>query len=200
MAGSESLLRFEVRRKAVHILLTFYPLLFVAFGVARIYAIASYSVYFAFWIASELLRIRFGIETPTAFLIRKISRANMRGTFGKEWKRLRFPYWIVGSLIAIAFFSSSAIVAATVCLSFGDSASGLVKALTGTNGSAIATLVGVAVSAPIIFAWTGVLTVAVFAAVIGMSAEFIKSIDDNLTIPIFAAIASQAASVLQAVI
>jgi dolichol kinase len=197
MAGNESAFSFEVRRKTAHILLTFYPLLFVAAGITRPYELAAYLAYFAFWIASELLRIHLGIETPTAFLIRRISRANIRGTFSKEWRRLRFPYWIVGSLIAIAFFSGNAVVAATVCLSFGDSASGLVKALIGARRSAFATLVGIAVSAPIIFAWTGGLAIAAFAAVIGMSAEFIKPIDDNLTIPVFAAIASQAAIALQ---
>jgi hypothetical protein len=51
-------LRFEAGRKLAHVLLTFWPILFVFLGLSRFTELIIYAVYLVFMLSSEFLRIR----------------------------------------------------------------------------------------------------------------------------------------------
>lgn len=178
---------FFGRRKIVHVLLTFWPLLFAYLGLPLEEEVLLYAVYLALWLLSECVRVRYGAWTPTAPIIRAISRSRFDGTFRRDWKRVRVPYWIIGSMLAMPF-GAVPLIAATACLSFGDATSGMVKAALGVRSSPAGPAAMFAVSAAAILALTGNLAVSVAAAGLGALGDAINSVNDNLTIPTFSAI------------
>lgn len=181
-------LRFEAKRKLVHILLTFWPLLFVFLGFSREIDLALYLVYLAFMFSSEFLRIRYGLNTPTAMLIRSVSRSTVNKRIKEEWKRVRIPYWIFGSIFAMGLFGPQIIIASTVCLSFGDSSSGVVKTILNKRKSLAASSIGILVSLILIYTLTGNIAMAAFSSVAGMIGDTSNIVNDNLSIPILAAV------------
>ncbi len=189
------LLRFQARRKLAHVLLTAPPLALVYLGIGLWTSLATYSAYLAFWLASELLRTRRGLNTPTAMLLRKLSRSVLDGSVERDWKRVRFPYWIVGSMVAMPL-GPLAVVASTVCLSFGDPSSGMVKALTGRRRSPVATGTGMLVSFAIMAALTSNMPASAMVSVIGMCGDLVGSVNDNLSIPVLGAAGAVAAQLL----
>ncbi len=191
-------LAFEIRRKLVHMILTSYPLFFIYFRLQVQLSLAISAIFFIIWIVSEILRVKYNMGTPTSFLIRRISRTRINGTLRKEWKRIRIPFWIVGLTIAIAFSNSLLLLAASVTLTFGDTASALARRALNTHNAVLGFVFGVLASAVILYAVTGNPVIALIPPMAGMSGEFISSkVDDNLTIPVFAGIGFMA---IQAII
>ena len=189
-------LGFEARRKLAHVLLTFWPILFVFLGFSRFEELAVYTAYLAFMLSSEFLRTRYDYNTPTAMLLRSVSRSTINGDFKKRWKKVRIPYWIIGSLFAMALFGPQIIIASTVCLTFGDSVSGMTKALLQMRRSPIGVGVGILVSMIITYALTGAALVAVFSSVIGMIGDASNVVNDNLSIPILGALGAYLGSIV----
>ncbi len=189
-------LGFEARRKLAHVLLTFWPILFVFLGLSRLTELAIYVIYLVFMLSSEFLRIRYGYNTPTAILLRSFSRSTVNGTFKERWKRMRVPYWIIGSLFAIAFFGPQIVIASTVCLTFGDSVSGMTKALLRRRRSFIGICMGILVSMILTYALTGAALIAILSSVIGMIGDAGNLVNDNLSIPVLAALGAYLGSVI----
>ncbi len=178
---------FFGRRKTVHVLLTFWPLLFIYLGLPVQEEILLYALYLTLWLLSECVRVRYSTWTPTAPVIRAISRSRFDGTFRRDWKRIRVPYWIIGSMLAMPF-GAVPLIAATVCLSFGDATSGMVKAALGVRSSPAGQAAMFAISAAAILALTGNVVVACAAAGLGALGDSINFVNDNLTIPMFSAV------------
>ena len=185
------LFRFEIKRKISHIGLSFYPFLFIYFGIQKETAVLLSLIYILAWYGSEVLRVNYGINTPTAFLVRNTSRHSFSGDLKKHWKRIRIPYWVFGLTIVLFLFNYQALLAATVVLVFGDSASALVRAGTKTYDRKLGYVAGVVTSALILFVLTLSLPISVFPSVIGMIGDvFSGKVNDNLTIPILAGLAT----------
>lgn len=189
-------LYFEAKRKLAHILLTFWPLLFVFLGLSRFTELELYTAYLAFMLSSELLRIYYGCNTPTAILLKRFSRSTVDGNLKRRWKRVRIPYWIIGSLFAMAFFGPQIVIASTVCLTFGDSASGMAKALLERRRSLIGIGAGIAVSVLLTYMFTGDTAIAFLSSVIGMAGDAGNLVNDNLSIPVLAALGAYLGSVI----
>ena len=192
----DKLLLFEVKRKLAHVLLTFWPLLFVLFGFSKAVDLVLYLTYLTFMLSSEFIRIRYNYNTPTAMLIKSFSRSTLNDRLKDEWNRIRIPYWIFGGLFAMALFGSQVVVASTVCLVFGDSASGVTKALLRKRKSFAGTGIGIVVSVLLIYAFTGNTAVAVLSSVIGMIGDTNDLVNDNLSIPLLAAIGAYVGSLV----
>ncbi len=189
-------LDFEARRKLAHILLTFWPILFVFLGFSRSEELAIYTAYLAFMLSSEFLRIRYDYNTPTAILLRSVSRSTINGNIKKRWKKVRIPYWIIGSLFAMALFGPQIIIASTACLTFGDSVSGMTKALLRRRRSALGIFLGILASMIITYALTGAALIAVFSSVIGMMGDASNIVNDNLSIPVLGALGAYLGSIV----
>ena len=194
MANSH--LRFETRRKLAHVLLTFWPILFVFLDFSRFAELAIYIIYLVFMLSSEFLRIRYDYNTPTAMLLRSVSRSTINGDLKKRWKKVRIPYWIIGSLFAMALFGPQIIIASTVCLTFGDSVSGMTKALLQRRRSPVGVGMGILVSMIITYALTGAALIAVFSSVIGMIGDASNLVNDNLSISVLAALGGYLGSII----
>ena len=194
MANSH--LRFETRRKLAHVLLTFWPILFVFLDFSRCADLAIYIIYLVFMLSSEFLRIRYDYNTPTAMLLRSVSRSTINGDLKKRWKKVRIPYWIIGSLFAMALFGPQIIIASTVCLTFGDSVSGMTKALLQRRRSPVGVGMGILVSMIITYALTGAALIAVFSSVIGMIGDASNLVNDNLSISVLAALGGYLGSII----
>ncbi len=122
-----------IKRKAWHIILTSYPLILIAQNLPKNVAVIISLCLLLFWLTSELLRTRFNINTPTAMLIRRVSRSTTNKTLKVTWKMIRIPYWIIGLTIALIFFNYQAVIAATITLAFGDAASALSRRALNTH-------------------------------------------------------------------
>jgi dolichol kinase len=171
--------------------LSFYPFLFIYFGIQKETALFLSLIYIGVWYGSEVLRINYGINTPTAFLVRNTSRHSFAGDLKKHWKRIRVPYWAFGLTIVLIFFNYQALLAATVVLVFGDTASALIRAGTKIYDKKLGYVTGVAVSALILFALTLSLPLSVLPSIIGMIGDvFSGKVNDNLTIPVLAGLAT----------
>ena len=96
----------------------------------------------------------------------------------------------------MALFGSQVVVASTVCLVFGDSASGVTKALLRKRKSFAGTGIGIVVSVLLIYAFTGNTAVAVLSSVIGMIGDTNDLVNDNLSIPLLAAIGAYVGSLV----
>ncbi len=190
-------IRFEIKRKVAHALLTAYPFVFIYFSLSYNIAIIFSFAYIALMLISEYLRINFDMKTPTYYLIKYFSRSIQRKGIKSEWMRYRIPYWIIGSTIALLIFNYSGWLFASVLLSIGDPVSGISKAVIGVRRSIIATFLGFVVCAILIFAITNNILLSILPSFFGMSADwFSYKFNDNLTIPIFAAIGSFLARML----
>ncbi|MCL5112307.1 MAG: hypothetical protein M1500_01145 [Candidatus Marsarchaeota archaeon] len=190
-------LAFESKRKLVHVILTSYPLFFIYFDLQVQLALALSTSFFIVWVGSEILRVRYNLNTPTAFLIRRVSRTKMNGTLRKEWKRIRIPFWIISLTIAIAFSNYLLLLAASVTLTFGDTASAIARRALNRTDPIVGFLFGVFISAVIIYMATSNLLIALIPPIAGMAGEFIsKKVDDNLTIPLFASLGFMALQIL----
>ena len=193
---SNSHLRFETRRKLAHILLTFWPILFVFLGFSRFEELVIYTAYLAFMLLSEFLRIRYDYNTPTAMLLRSVSRSTINGDLKKKWKKVRIPYWIIGSLFAMALFGPQIIIASTVCLTFGDSVSGMTKALLQRRRSPVGIGMGILVSMILTYILTGAALMAILSSIIGMIGDASNLVNDNLSIPVLAALGAYLGSII----
>ncbi len=189
-------LRFEAGRKLAHVLLTFWPILFVFLGLSRFTELVIYAVYLVFMLSSEFLRIHYNYNTPTAILLRSFSRSTVNGTLKKRWKEVRVPYWIIGSLFAMAFFGPQIVIASTVCLAFGDSVSGMIKALLKRRRSFIGIGTGILVSIILTYTLTGAALIAALSSVIGMAGDASNLVNDNLSIPVLAALGAYLGSII----
>lgn len=172
---------FEFKRKFVHILLTFYPLLFVYFDMPKTMSLFYSALYFTLWMASEYLRVNQNWKTPSATLLDFASRTIANGKKGKNWKRIRFPHWIVGNTITLLLFDYTILLAATIVLVFGDSASGLIRKLLKTENKLLGYFSGGITSFTLIYSITGLFSLSLLSSGIGMLSEFIEGINDNLT-------------------
>lgn len=189
-------LGFEARRKSAHMLLTFWPILFVFLGFSRFAELVIYTIYLAFMLSSEFLRIHYDYNTPTAVLLRSVSRSTINGDLKKRWKKVRIPYWIIGSLFAMALFGPQIIIASTVCLTFGDSVSGMTKALLQRRRSLLGIGAGILVSTILTYALTGAALIAIFSSVIGMMGDASNIVNDNLSIPVLGALGAYLGSII----
>ncbi|MDO8538286.1 MAG: hypothetical protein Q7S21_05360 [archaeon] len=174
---------FELKRKAVHILLSFYPLLFIYLNFDKLVALAISFIYLFLWLFSEFLRTK-NIETPTAFLIRKVSRSTIDGTFEKSWKKIRMPNWIIGSTITLILFDYNILLIATIVAVFGDTASGLTRVLLNKKEKKlVGFFAGTVLSMILISIITQNYFLAIVSSAIGMSSELIPiKVNDNLII------------------
>ena len=95
------LFKAEIRRKTLHIILTGFPLLFVATNLDKIIALVILAAFVMIWYASEFARINCKIKTPTSILIKLISRTGEI----KEPNRMRWPFWIFAHAFIILVFN-----------------------------------------------------------------------------------------------
>lgn len=180
---------FELKRKMLHVLLTFYPFIFIYGNWSKQAALLFSVIYFSAWMASEYLRVKKNVETPTAVLLRFASRQLLTGNLKKSWNRIRFPYWIVGLSIVLALFNYTILWVATVILIFGDSACSLVTTFLNKRSRLLGFLSGFIVSAIIIQVLTQNYLLAIIPSLSGMASMlFNDKINDNLTLPLFAAL------------
>jgi hypothetical protein len=120
----------------------------------------------------------------------------VNGTLKKRWKEVRVPYWIIGSLFAMAFFGPQIVIASTVCLAFGDSVSGMIKALLKRRRSFIGIGTGILVSIILTYTLTGAALIAILSSVIGMAGDASNLVNDNLSIPVLAALGAYLGSII----
>ncbi len=188
-------LRFETTRKGMHLILTVWPILFAYLFIERWTAVGIYVAYLVFWLVSEYLRTRFGMNTPTAYMLKKVSRHSVGRNLDRSRSKIRFPYWIAAGVVVLALFNYTVVIASTVCLAFGDTVAGLLKSSMPRKHEAayLGTFVGFLVSAAIIFALTSLMYVALVAAAVGMLGDLLpKKLNDNATIPLLAAVGAYA--------
>ncbi len=163
------LFKAEIRRKTLHIILTGFPLLFVA---------------------SEFARINCKIKTPTSILIKLISRTGEI----KEPNRMRWPFWIFAHAFIILVFNYYILWIALIVCAFGDSAGGIIHPLIRKerNYSAwLNVIAGALICSPLIYLPTQNIALALGASFIGMLGTFTApKINDNLSIPLLAAVAT----------
>ena len=182
--------RFELKRKLAHIALAAYPLLFLYMGFSRIFDIEFSLAYLLLWLFSEILRVKFRLNTPTAFFIKNVSRHAFKGDLRDSWGKIRFPFWIAGLMVPM-LFGNMPMLAASITLSFGDSISGIIKQALNRFDFITGYLPSVTIVALILYLLTGYPQFAVLSPAVGMLAElFGKYADDNLLIPIFATFGS----------
>ncbi len=190
-------IRFEIKRKIVHVIFTFYPLLLIYFNVAKGMSILLSLIYLTLWLLSEFLRTSLNLNTPTAFLVKAVSRDLAGGRLKSTWKRIRVPYWILGLTIVMIFANRTSLLAATVTLTFGDALSGLLKSISNKNSKVLGLLSGIAISFLILYPITGNFLLALLAPAIGMLAELTSDyIDDNFSIPLLTAIVATIVQIL----
>jgi dolichol kinase len=178
---------FELKRKAVHILLTFYPFVFIYFGIAEPIALLFSFFYLAVLLASELLRVNTRLPTPTGYLLKLVSRDLQKSNLKGGWKRYRIPYPVIGSIIALVLFNYNGWLPATIVLCFGDSASGILKAVLNKERSPWGFVAGSLVCTLLVYLATWDMAVSLLSSFLGMAGDlFSYKVDDNLTIPILA--------------
>ena len=158
-------------------------------------------LFLIFWIVSEIIRVKYNVYTPTASLIKNFSRSTMeKNGLEKSWKRLRFPFWIVGLITVVIFFNNIAIQAAIITLAFGDTASATTKSVLNNHRLLFGYGIASVVSSFIIVLITKNIIYSVLPAIAGMSGEFIISgVDDNLLIPILAGVGSVISQIISIV-
>ena len=181
-------LKFQLKRKSMHIILTIYPLLLFYLNVSSVYIFLFSICYLFIWLIFELLRIEYNLNTPSAMLIKYISHHDYSKQKDASWKRWRIPYWILGYIIAQILFWHTFIIASVIMLSFGDSASALSRAAWSPKCKPLGIVVGACCGFIIIFLLTNLIIPSILASIIGISTELLNNkVNDNLTIPIFAA-------------
>ena len=189
MGSSE--FNFEMQRKLVHVALTCYPLFLIYFNVGTSLRLLISLIYFTAWIFSEFLRIYLKIKTPTGILISKISRHVQIGDLDKHRYKIRFPYWILGLSIIMLVSSNTALLVATVTLTFGDSISGIAKSLLKDRNIFVGIFSGTLISLSILYLLTQNLLISLLCPFLGMLSELIGNrIDDNFSIPLFSGLSA----------
>lgn len=178
---------FESKRKLLHVVLCFYPFVFIYLDISAWIAICFSVAYIFVMLISELVRLKTVLPTPTGYMVRHFSRDMGRGAPHGSWKRFRPPYPVIGLLVSLVLFGYYGWLPAAIVLCVGDPVSGITKSVGGSIPLGYG--IGALASMAVVWLATASIWIALLSSLIGMVGDLLpRRLNDNLTIPILAGV------------